>query len=310
VRSPALTVVIPTHNRADLVVLTARSCLEHQAIDLELIVVDDGGTDNTEEALSTLPGPLRYVRQAWAGRAVARNHGASLARAPVVAFLDSDDLALPGRFGRQLARLDGNVGVWGQVEIIDTEGLPLPGETAMYQQLVAEAAAKGVTPERLALANRLYAGSTLLVFKDVFERLGGFDPAFRVTEDVEFSLRLAREGPLAFEPQPVAAIRMHSGNSRIEEMFREHVALTGKLVRLFAAPEEAPVRARLLSDQARALWSLGDVSGARRAGVAALREDVTVLAERGHAKRLLGSLLPAPATNGARLLVRRLRTAR
>jgi glycosyltransferase involved in cell wall biosynthesis len=306
---PAVSVVIPTHNRADLVTLAARSCLERQSVDLELIVVDDGGTDNTEEALSTLSGPIRYIRQDWAGRAVARNHGASLARAPAVAFLDSDDLSLPGRFARQLGRLEGNVAVWGQVEIIDADGLARALETASYQQLVAAAAAKGVTPERLALANRLYAGSTLLVRKDVFTRLGGFDPAFRVTEDVEFSLRLAREGTLAFEPEPVAAIRMHSGNSRIEEMFREHVALDAKLLSLCTAPGERRLRARLLSDQARAHWSLGEIGPARRSSIAAVRQDVTVLAEQGFAKRLLGSMLPADAADRARRLARRFRTA-
>jgi glycosyltransferase involved in cell wall biosynthesis len=307
---PAVSVVIPTYNRADLVLLAARSCLEQQGVELELIVVDDGGTDRTEETLSTLSGPLRYVRQAWAGRSVARNLGASLASAPAVAFLDSDDLALPGRFARQLARLDENVAVWGQVEIIAADGQTVAAETVMRQRFARDAAAAGVTPERLALANRLYAGSTLLVRKDVFERIGGFDPAFLVTEDIEFSVRLAREGPLVFEPEPVAAIRMHSGNSRIEDMFREHIALTTKLVDLCAGPKDAPLRARLLSDQARARWSLGDNSGARRAGMAAVREDVTVLAAPGFAKRLLGSLLPAAAASGARQLVRRLRTAR
>jgi glycosyltransferase involved in cell wall biosynthesis len=304
---PALTVVIPTHNRAGLLPHAVRSCLEGQDVALEVIVVDDGGTDDTEQALSAISGPVRYVRQEWAGRAVARNHGVSLARSPFVAFLDSDDLALPGRFARQLDRLEGAVAAWGQVEIVDRDGRRLEVETARVQRLLADAAARGATPERLAVANRLYAGSTLLVRRDVFERIGGFDPAFRVSEDVELSVRLAREGLLAFEPTPVAAIRHHSGNSSSDEMFRTHVALTTKLVRLYAGPGEAPLRARLLFDQARAHWSLGDTAGARRSSIAALREDVTVLREEGFAKRLIGSLLPAPLARATRRLVRNVR---
>ena len=143
---PSFSVVIPTRNRADLVVLAARSCLEQDGVDLEVIVVDDGGDDDTEAALAVLPGPLRYVRQEWGGRAVARNHGAKLARADVLAFLDSDDLALPGRFVRQLRRLDRAVAVWGQVEIIDEGGSKLGAETARYQKLVTAGATRGTSP--------------------------------------------------------------------------------------------------------------------------------------------------------------------
>jgi glycosyltransferase involved in cell wall biosynthesis len=306
---PQVSVVIPTLNRADLATLAVRSCLEHQEdIELEVVVVDDGGDDDTERAVTALGDRVRYVWQPWAGRAVARNFGASLARAPVVAFLDSDDLALPGRFRRQLAQLTGDVvASWGQVEIIGIDGAPLE-QTREVQPLLAAAARQGITPERLALANRLYAGSTLTVRKNVFDALGGFDPAFRVTEDVEFTLRLARAGRLAFEPEPVSAVRHHGGNSRIDIMFREHIELTSKLVRLCAGPGEAPLRARLLSDQARAHWSLGQTREARASGFAAVREDPTVLVEPGVAKRFVGSLLPVPLTSAVRHAVRRVRS--
>jgi glycosyltransferase involved in cell wall biosynthesis len=305
-----VSVVIPTRNRAELVAAAVLSCLEQERVELEVIVVDDGGTDETEQRLRAFEGPLRYVRQEWAGRAVARNRGAELAEAPVIGFLDSDDLALPGRFRRQLDRLPGSIASWGQVEIIDVEGRPIEAETVRVQRLLAEAAARGTTPERVALANRLYAGSTLLVTRDVFRRLGGFDPAFEVAEDVELSVRLAREGPLAFEPLPVAAIRHHDGNSRSDEMFEAHVALTAKLVRLCDGREEAPLRARLLADQARAHWSLGDTSLARRSSFAALREDPGVLVEEGFTKRAVGSLLPRPVATRLRELVRRARDHR
>lgn len=307
---PQVSVVIPTLNRADLVTLAVRSCLERQdGVELEVVVVDDGGdNDGTEQAVGALGERVRYVWQPWAGRAAARNFGARVARAPVVAFLDSDDLALPGRFRRQLGHLTGDtVAVWGQVEIIGADDAPLE-QTAAVQRSLAAAAREGITPERLALANRLYGGSTLLVRKDTFETLGGFDPAFRVTEDVEFAVRLARVGRLVFEPEPVAAIRHHSGNSQIEAMFREHVELTAKLVRLCSGSDEAPLRARLLSDQARALWSLGETREARASGLAAIREDLSVLTEPGVAKRLVGSLLPAPLTSAARRAVRLVRS--
>ena len=141
----------------------------------------------------------------------------------------------------------------------------------------------------------------------MFDELEGFDPAFTVTEDVEFSVRLARAGTLAYEPEPVAAIRVHAGNSPIELMFREHVDLTTKLVGVCDGPGEGPLRARLLADRARASWSLGDLRTSRRSGLAAVRQDLSVLLENGVAKRLAGSMLPAPVTSRSRELVRRLR---
>ncbi len=306
--TPAVSVVIPTLNRAELCALAARSCVEQDDVELEVIVVDDGGSDDTKAALGEVSEAIRYVWKPWAGRAVARNHGVTHARAPIVAFLDSDDLALPGRFARQLRRLAADaVAVWGQVEIVDAAGRRDADETARVQRVLATAARAGTTPERLALANRLYGGSTLLVRKAVFGGTGGFDPAFRVTEDVEFAVRLARAGRLAFEPAPVAAIRHHPGNSRIDVMFREHVELTAKLVRHCSQADEAPLRARLLSDQARALWSLGDTRGARVSALAAFREDPTVLSEPGVAKRLIASLFPERAVGAARVAVRRAR---
>ena len=101
--APDVSVVIPTRNRRDLCRLAVESCLTDQSLSVEVIVVDDGGTDDTLDYLTDLP--IVGIWQEWAGRSAARNRGIEAATAPLIAFLDSDDLSLPRRFERQVAAM-------------------------------------------------------------------------------------------------------------------------------------------------------------------------------------------------------------
>lgn len=94
--NPRFSVVIPTYNRADSVLDTLSSCLAQSCQDLEVIVVDDGSTDNTVAVLEAIDDArVRVVRQENAGPAAARNHGVRLARGEYIAYLDSDDTWYP-----------------------------------------------------------------------------------------------------------------------------------------------------------------------------------------------------------------------
>lgn len=93
---PLISVVVPTYNRADLIVATIRSLQKQDYDNYEIIVVDDGSTDNTEEVLREIADSrTRYFKKANAERAAARNYGAREAKGDYVNFFDSDDLALP-----------------------------------------------------------------------------------------------------------------------------------------------------------------------------------------------------------------------
>lgn len=297
-----VSVVIPTRNRAALCLEAVRSCLG-SSVRVEVIVVDDGGEDNTAALLAGLPD-VRYVRQEWAGRAAARNRGTALATAPLVAYLDSDDICLPGRFERLLARLEPAAGaVFGQIVLVDEDGTTVLSRNASLQREVAECGAAGATPEVLAVRIRIYP-SALIVRREVLAAIGGWDEAFRVAEDVELLLRIARHTRIAYEPEPVAAIRVHGGNTSSDLMFREQIELADKLLRLWDLPARDPLRARLLFHQSRALWSLHQTTRARTSAVAALRADPTVLREENFAKQLVGSLLPEGAVVRARHVLR------
>jgi hypothetical protein len=93
-RTPAVSVVIPTHQRSGHVVAAVRSALQQQTAPKEVIVVDDGSTDGTKQALAAFGSQIRYLLQRQSGVAAARNAGVRAARGDVVAFLDDDDIWL------------------------------------------------------------------------------------------------------------------------------------------------------------------------------------------------------------------------
>jgi len=113
-------VVIPTYNRASSVLTTLQSCFAQQFTDFEIIVVDDGSTDNTLEVLKEVADPrLTVVSQTNAGPAAARNHGMRKATGQYIAFLDSDDSWYPGflEAADQLLVQQGDVVIYGQIVV-------------------------------------------------------------------------------------------------------------------------------------------------------------------------------------------------
>ncbi|NEP84931.1 MAG: glycosyltransferase family 2 protein, partial [Okeania sp. SIO3B3] len=103
---PCVSVIIPAYNRADLIGETVDSVLAQTHPDIEIIVIDDGSTDNTADVLATYGSALRVIRQANAGQQAARNAGIRAATGDYIAFLDSDDLWLPHRIEAQLQRFE------------------------------------------------------------------------------------------------------------------------------------------------------------------------------------------------------------
>jgi glycosyltransferase involved in cell wall biosynthesis len=104
--TPFFTIVVPTYNRADLIQKTIQSLLDQQYEHYEILVVDDGSTDNTEQIVSAIQHPrLQYIKKQNAERAAARNFGAARAKGDYVNFFDSDDLALPNHLSAAAALL-------------------------------------------------------------------------------------------------------------------------------------------------------------------------------------------------------------
>lgn len=208
--TPEISIAIPTYNSAWSVGDTIRSVLAQDFTDFELIVVDDGSTDDLDATLRAFQGEsrLRLVRQANAGLAGARNRGLAEARAPLVAFLDADDIWHPAFLQRtRAALLEDRAAPFAYAYSfrIDRQNrlLSMPGWTAPPRHDF----------EGLLAVNSVGNGSASLFRRAAVEKAGGFDPGLRArgaqgAEDWKLCLQLAAVEQPALVPEPLVGYRL------------------------------------------------------------------------------------------------------
>jgi glycosyltransferase involved in cell wall biosynthesis len=185
--SPTISVVIPTYNTAPLVVEAIDSALAQTLPPLEIVVVDDGSTDDTEARLASYGGRITYVRQPNAGVSSARNRGLGLARGEFVAFLDADDAWHPRKLELQADRLRADPGLG----MLGTRAYLLPLARGATVDVGDERAPlEEVSWERLAVKN-YFCASSVTVRRSVLDRVGVFDTALNGNEDRDLWLRIA-----------------------------------------------------------------------------------------------------------------------
>jgi len=127
---PEVSVIIPTYNRESMVVEAVESVLAQSMTDFELIVINDGSTDETEERLSAYGSRLKNYQQENAGVSAARNRGIKFSTAPLIAFLDSDDLWLPSKLQVQHKYMTENP----KIHICQTEDSHLPDRRDLVEK--------------------------------------------------------------------------------------------------------------------------------------------------------------------------------
>lgn len=225
---PTVSIIIPSYNRAHLIAETLKSVAAQTFTDYEVLVIDDGSKDNTEEMIKPLcdrDSRIRYFKQANGGVSTARNHGLRLARGEFVAFLDSDDLWSPWKLAVQvqLMRALPQVGMlWTNMDTIDEQGQPLTSNylRTMYSSYdghgpeypfqrsrdLKDLPGLEVTslPGEVSPLTRIRTGrilremvfgnlvhtSTVLLRKSVADQVGPFDEAMRrAGEDFDYHLR-------------------------------------------------------------------------------------------------------------------------
>lgn len=210
---PDISVVLPAFDRAGSLRAAMDSVLAQEGVTLELIVVDDGSRDGTAAVAEAHPDPrVRLLRLGEnRGAPAARNAGIAAARGAWVAFQDSDDVWLPGKLAAQWARTrePGVVAVYCALRIEDPEGLVAAGARIVPGPAVR--LREGAILPAL-LRDSFVSTQTLMVRRDVLERVGGFDPAMPALQDWELMLRVAPSGKVAFVPEPLVRQRF-SANS-------------------------------------------------------------------------------------------------
>lgn len=223
-----VSVVIPTYNRASIVSMAIDSVLAQTYRDLEVIVVDDGSTDETPALLAAYGDRIRVLRQENAGPAIARNRGIAAARGELVAFLDSDDTWLPRKLERQVALLD-RVGDAVPCCLCNCQVQYQDGSTTSTFTIAdtIPSCAEGVwlNPAAVLLTRFVLFNQAVLIRRSALEQAGAFDEKLRFAEDYDLPLRLALAGPWAILADNLVIYHASSHDSWAARALREGVRL-------------------------------------------------------------------------------------
>jgi glycosyltransferase involved in cell wall biosynthesis len=221
---PTVSVIVPTFNRSKLVVNAIQSVLCQTYQDYEIIVVDDGSTDDTEEALRPYMDRIRYVYQENLGASAAQNKGVQLARGKWISILASDDLWLPTKLEAQLnavASLGKDFGAsFTNCDFFgDTHVTPSAFELAGLHEEVPFGPLEEPFKFILAPHAAIYVQS-LLVLRSLVEYPNGFDERIVVSEDTDLLFRLAFKTKFCFVNERLVRIdRMPSREVGLMELF-------------------------------------------------------------------------------------------
>jgi glycosyltransferase involved in cell wall biosynthesis len=206
-----------------------QSVLGQTLADLELIVVDDGSVDATPTQLAEIRDPRLVVeRQARAGLAVALNRALGCARAPLVARLDADDVALPTRLERQRAYLQAHpdVGLLGTAaRLVDESGR----DVGLVRPPEDDRAIR-----RALIRRNPFVHSSVMLRRALATSVGGYDASFPVAQDYDLWLRLSALTRMANLPEPLVVRRLVAGRvtaARDDERLRAEARARWRAVR-------------------------------------------------------------------------------
>ena len=206
-----VSVIVPTRNRRELLPFTLYSALAQQAVDFEILVIDDASDDDTAAVADALDdGRVRVIRlDKPSGVSAARNRGVESARGDWLAFLDDDDLWAPEKLARQLAAAHESGRDWAYTGAVVFLGdqfiraqVPVPPD-AMVKTLLRYDAIPG-------------GGSNVIMRRALWSRTGPFDTQLRSGEDWEMWIRLAKHGIPAWVCAPLVAKRLHPTNATLD----------------------------------------------------------------------------------------------
>jgi glycosyltransferase involved in cell wall biosynthesis len=329
----AITVVIPTYNRAALLMRAVESALAQTVPPMEILVVDDGSTDDTAAVCARWSDPVRYIATPNGGVARARNVGIAHARGEWIALLDSDDEWEPAKLATQCAALDAAPDApWSITgcELVDGDSKPIAGRQG-YEAVfpifseIRESAAQYFAHALRSIGDGVYTGdlyealfrgnvvlpSSTLVHRSVFDRCGVFNPDFRYAEEPELFNPVAAVFPVVVILAPLVRYRVAQAGS-LTSSANTHKLIANALKSLDQAatlrsPTPSSQRAHqagkrsLLLRMAYARLSERDTRGARRAAA-------QVWTHPRAWGILAVSLLPAPVLGGLHAIKKRVRT--
>lgn len=304
--APVVSVVIPAHNCRAFLPAALASVAAQDLKDIEILIIDDCSADDTFAYLSDLRRRMPNVaplRGEGRGPGAARNAAIAAARAPLIAFLDADDVWLAGKLARQLAFHHGHADAafsFCDYLHVDTAGMSHGTSFAYYTHFRRRAGAGHLDyqlldePHLTLLAENVVGTSTVVARRDVLRRVGGFDEGLRSASDWDLWLRLSLEGPVGCSWH-VGAHYLMGRAGAVSRAARDRIEAEQIIVARHArhclgrkggTKALRRARARVITCEAELAESEGRHAQSAAAHLRALRLDPTIRGMRALAARL------------------------
>jgi glycosyltransferase involved in cell wall biosynthesis len=234
---PIISVIIPVYNGEKTIKKTIESVLEQSFSDLEVIVINDGSIDSTEEIVKSIPDSrLKIFSYPNAGLSASRNRGLSLATCEFVSFIDADDLWTSDKLESQMQALLANKSAavaYSWTDYIDANG--------KFLRAGIRAKITGDAYSKLLLSNFLENGSNPLIRKEAFTTVGNFDESLRAAEDWDMWLRLADRYEFVVVPKVQILYRV-SATSMSSNFKKQETESLKVIERAFSHPKAASLQ--------------------------------------------------------------------
>jgi glycosyltransferase involved in cell wall biosynthesis len=275
-RAPLVSVIIPIYNGGTTIERALKSVFEQTFTDFEIVVVDDGSTDDTPAVLARFGDQIRVIRQRNRGLPGARNAAVAVARGEILALIDHDDQWLPRKLELTVAALQNDpaaVLVYSDMMVVndlgeESRGSPIGPDTAH-------------APTMDEMLTRIWpiTPSTVVMRRDAFERAGGFCESLISAEDIHFWLLMREQGNFIYLPGKLArftfgqlypkVLNRDIGPDAIVDLIRtRYGSRADRLVQNFIRH-----RVRMIANAGVVEMSRGNLEGARRCFIRVLRYD-------------------------------------
>ncbi|MCI5120563.1 MAG: glycosyltransferase [Candidatus Electrothrix sp. AUS4] len=211
---PTVSVVITCYNYGEYLAGCLESVLSQTYTDYEIIIIDDGSTDNTSDVVKPYCNQyslIQYIKQENAGQANAKNQGIKKARGQFIAFLDADDLWHPKKLEKQMVLFaDDNVGVvYSRQRFVDEDGKPIQQKKGRVQQTLLPKSGKITTA---LFIDNFVPFSSSVVRSECFKEFEGFDESIAMGIDWDLWLRISTRYHFDYVDEPLLLYRIgHSG---------------------------------------------------------------------------------------------------
>ncbi|MGC8660210.1 MAG: glycosyltransferase family 2 protein [Desulfomonilaceae bacterium] len=201
---PFVSVIIPTHNRLELLKQTIEAVRNQTFREFEIVVVNDGSTDGTGEWLSG-QNDLVVINQENQGIASSRNNGVAIGRGEWLAFLDHDDIWAPNKLETQVDFAKSNPDV----------GMVAVKHVRLGKKIHHKGPGKWIKGDLFAkvFSESFIHTSSVMIRKDVFQKVGGFPTRYRFADEFDVWLRISRDHEIAFFDKPLVFIRFYDANT-------------------------------------------------------------------------------------------------